>query len=86
MSEQATWVPLPRRRGPKAKLPAVLERANRLIDWYEVHKPEVRRLTCTVTDYDAFEEAANDPAHSARLRRTGEGIIYRGILMYVADR
>lgn len=80
MSEQATWVPLPKRRIKAAKLPSALKGADRLIDWYLGNKPDVRRLAVSVSDYKAFEEHVG---HDGILL-TKTGIKYRGFEIYVA--
>lgn len=81
MSDQATWIPLPRRRASKAKLPDVLQRADRLIDWYEANKPRVKRLAVVAADYVALEESVG--THNVTL--TKEGIRYRGFTLYRSD-
>lgn len=81
MVEQATWVPVGRRRRAKAaKLPDALDRAGKLIDWYEANKPSVQRLAVTPADYKAFEEGVG--THGIYLSETG--VKYRNFLIYVA--
>lgn len=58
MSEQATWVPLPKKRVQKVRAADALARCERLVNWYEAYKPEVERLLVTQGDYQALEEAA----------------------------
>lgn len=58
MTEQATWVPLPRRRSPKIKISDAMARVDRLANWYETNKPDVKRIAVTAEDYKSFEEAA----------------------------
>lgn len=78
--DQATWVPLPRRRAAKVKLPAVLERANKLVDWYMQNRPEVTRMAVSDADWQALAAALEEGATNL-FRDTG-GIRYRGMLLY----
>ena len=80
MVEQCTWVPLPRRRPRKPKVPDVLERASRLIDWYRLYRPTVNRLAVSRTDYAVFEEAVGDFG----IYLTPAGLHYREFIIYVA--
>lgn len=80
MSQQADWVAMRRRPKRTAKLPDALDRANKLIDWYQVNKPEVKRLAVTSADYKAFEQGTG--THGVRI--TGAGVEYRGFIIYVA--
>ena len=77
MAEQAQWVPLPRRRIKAAKLPAAIDNANRLIDWYMQNKPEVRRLAVFAKDYKAFEQGVG----TYNITLSKDGIRYRGFLI-----
>ena len=58
MTEQATWVPIPRRRSPKIKISDAMARVDKLANWYEANKPEVTRIAVTADDYKSFEESA----------------------------
>jgi hypothetical protein len=58
MTEQNTWIPLPRRRPPKIKIADAIDRFNRLADWYEENKPTVKRIVVSAADYKSFLEAA----------------------------
>jgi hypothetical protein len=80
MVEQADWVAMRRRPVKTAKLPDAIDRANKLIDWYEINKPTVRRLAVTSSDYKAFEKGTG--THGIHL--TTAGVEYRGFLIYVA--
>lgn len=80
MVEQADWVAMRRRRVKTAKLPDAIDRANKMIDWFEVNKPAVKRLAVTSADYKSFEQGTG--THGIRL--TGTGVEYRGFLIYVA--
>lgn len=70
MSEQATWIPLPRRRPSKVKASDAIERANRLAVWYETNKPEVTRISVTKGDYDAFKEAVGTRSIARSTKRS----------------
>lgn len=79
MSEQSTWVPLPKRRTRAAKLPDALNSANRLIDWYMTNKPRVKRLAVTKSQLLAFKDAAGTNTITYV-----DGVVkYRGFELYV---
>lgn len=80
MSQQASWVSVPKRRVKPAKLPAAIENANRLIDWYQQNKPDVARLAVTAADYKAFAQGVD----TYGITKSEEGPRYRGFLIYVA--
>lgn len=72
MTDQATWIPLPRRRSPRIKVSDAMSRFDKLANWYEANKPEVTRIAVTGDDYKAFEAEA------------GKGQVYLtdGVLRY----
>lgn len=78
MSEQSTWVPLPKKRTKAAKLPEAIAGADKMIDWYLQNKPGVRRVAVTPGGYKAFEEAVG--THGIVL--SADGIKYRGFMIY----
>lgn len=81
MVDQATWVPMPRRKRVKpTKLPVAIERANTMIDWYLLNKPTVRRLAVNAADYKAFEEGVG--TYGITLSNTG--LKYREFVVYWA--
>ena len=80
MAEQATWVPLPKKRAKVARLPEALAGANRMIDWYLSNKPKVRRLAVTSAQHKAFHAAVGQYGIMEREGR----IHYRGFCLYVA--
>jgi hypothetical protein len=81
VTEQASWIPLPRRRRVKAaKLPVAIERANRMIDWYEANRPSVNRLAVTPEDYKAFEEGVGQYG----IYLATDGVKYRSFVIYTA--
>jgi len=56
------------------KAPAALEAVNRLIDWYQRFKPEVRQVRLFDSEYAAFEKAAG----TYGIAITPTGLVYRG--------
>jgi hypothetical protein len=77
MTEQASWIQLPRRRAPKIKIEDALERANRLADWYEANKPSVKRIAVSPDDYKSFEGAAGQ----GKVTMTDGVVRYRGFVI-----
>jgi len=80
MNEQINWVPLPRKRPKKVKLPDALERAERLIDWYRANKPDIARIAVSESYYRSFEEGVG----TYGIRLTSAGLVWRDFLLYVA--
>jgi hypothetical protein len=78
--EQSSWIPLTKPRKTPIKISEAMERANKLIEWYRLNKPEVTRCWVTKEDYKAFEEAVGTKG----VTLTDEGVQYRGLLIAVA--
>ena len=74
MSEQTTWIPLPKARRKKVKVIDAIERVEQLAFWYAQHRPQVQRIWVTPDDYAAFEAATGTRGISL----TVNGIYYRG--------
>jgi hypothetical protein len=68
------------RRAVASKLPEAIQKANRLIDWYEANRPSVKRLAVMPADYRAFEEGVG----TYGITLSGDGVSYRGFVIYVA--
>jgi hypothetical protein len=74
MSEQTTWIPLPKAKKKTAKIADAIDRVEPLAAWYRAHKPEVKRIVVSSADYRAFEAAVNTRGISIN----NAGICFRG--------
>jgi hypothetical protein len=74
MSEQATWIPLPKGRKSRVKIADALARVNRLAEWYRVNKPAVTRILVTKGDFKSIEESVGTNG----ITLNEEGMFYRG--------
>ena len=80
MTDQATWIPLPRRRSPKIKIGDAMTRVDRLAEWYEANKPSVKRIAVTPADYDSFKGSVGTNGVSLT-----DGVLrYRGFVIEAA--
>lgn len=73
MSEQATWVPIPRARVKPSRPSDAIARMDRLINWCKKFKPESTHVTLFPCDFAAFKNSVG----TGGITQTAQGIMYR---------